>query len=299
VLVVRSIDRAVHGAVRYVSLGLLLVGVLAVGLRLLRTSEERRDTLTLFADRPVISSLAVLALGMFFVVSFAFTVSPGTLAALSAEIEQQPPEHPCVRLDRQRAHLAAATAIGHAGLIDAVKQRMAAPAQDCLGLASQSAAEEAVERLAARTGIGESSAEGTPPGAQTAARPAPAPVRSGHEAASAATLDRLVATVERLDRTIRQGAGSPAGESAADASSEASPDEGPPKPALRPAAPRERVTTTRVNYRSAPQPDANRLGTLAPGTLVTVLSESSGWTEVRLRGGKKAFVASRFLEPAP
>jgi uncharacterized protein YgiM (DUF1202 family) len=91
----------------------------------------------------------------------------------------------------------------------------------------------------------------------------------------------------------------PAGEPAGDASSAAIRDDGPPKPVLRATLPRERVTTARVNYRSAPRPDANRLGTLAPGTRVTVLEDANGWTEVRLREGKKAFVASRFLQPTP
>lgn len=300
VLVVRSTDRMVHGAVRYVSLGLLLVGVLLVGLRLLRMSEERSDAFTLFADRPVISSLAVLALGVFFVISLAFTISPGTLAALSAEIEQQPSEPPCLRLERQRAHLASATAIGHAGLVDAIKQRMAEPARDCLGLASQSSAEEAVERLASRTGIGESSARLTPAGAQAAGRHPSVALGRAPETTSTATHDRLVATAERIDRTIRQGATeSLAGERAAKASSAERRGEGPPKPALRPAPPRERVTTAEVNYRSGPKLDAGRLGTLPPGTRVTVLADANGWTEIRLRDGRKAFVASRFLRPTP
>jgi hypothetical protein len=267
-LVVRSTDRMIHGAIRYAGLGLLLLGVLMIGLRLLRISEERSGPLVNFADQRGISTVAILALGAFFVASLTFTFSPGTLAALSAEVERQPPEHPCLMLDRQREHLAAAKAIGHAGLIDAAKQRMVEPARDCLGLSSQPAATAAVTRLATRTGADPSSAGLGPAGTQAGTLPA------------SATLG-------------------PAGEPAGDASSAAIRDDGPPKPVLRATLPRERVTTARVNYRSAPRPDANRLGTLAPGTRVTVLADANGWTEVRLREGKKAFVASRFLQPTP
>jgi hypothetical protein len=295
-LVVRSTDRVFHGAVRYASLGLLLLGVLLVGLRLLQMSEERSGSFALFADRPAISGLAALALGVFFVASLMLTISPGTLAALSAEVERQPPEHPCLGLERQRSQLAAAKQIGHAGLVDAVKQRMVEPARDCLGLPSQVAAMEAVTRLAARAGVDPSSAGLAPTGDRTAS----AALGSAHEPMRTASLDRSAAIIEPTDRANRQeGAGSPAGERAGNAPSAAVRDDGPPKPVLRASPPRERVTTTRVNYRAAPQADANRLGTLAPGTRVTVLEDANGWTEVRLRDGKKVFVASRFLRPTP
>ena len=300
VLMIRRVDRMALDAVRYTGVGLLLIGVLVIGLRLLRMSEGQSEPFALMADRPVVSSLAVLALGAFFVASLTFTISPGTLAALSAEVERQPPEHPCLRLERQREHLAAAKAIGHGSLIDAAKQHMVEPARDCLGLASEAAATEAVTRLAARTGGDASSAGLGPTGAQAGAHSASAALGPAHEPVRTASRDRSAATVEPIDRTNRQGAaGRAAGERVDRGSSVAVRDGQPPIPVLRAAAPRERVTTTKVNYRAAPRPDADRLGTLAAGARVTVLGDANGWTEVRLNDGRKAFVASRFLEPAP
>jgi uncharacterized protein YgiM (DUF1202 family) len=117
---------------------------------------------------------------------------------------------------------------------------------------------------------------------------------------SAAQPDGSVATIERVNAASRQeSAGISAGEGAGNASSAAVRGDRPPIPMLRATPPRERVTTAKVNYRKAPRPDADRLGTLAPGTRVTVLQDANGWTEVRLEDGKKAFVASRFLRPGP
>jgi len=300
VLMIRRLDRMALDAVRYTGVGLLLIGVLVIGLRLLRMSEGQSEPFALMVDRPVVLSLAVLALGAFFVASLTFTISPGTLAALSAEVKRQPLEHPCLQVDRTRAQLAAAKAIGHASLIDAVKQRMVEPARDCLGLSSQAAATEAVTRLAARTGGDPSSAGLGPTGAQAGAPSASAAPGPAHEPVRTASRHLSAANAEPVDRTSRQGAaGRAAGERADRGSSVAVRDGQPPIPVLRAAAPRELVTTTKVNYRAAPRPDADRLGTLAPGTRVRVLGDANGWTEVRLNDGRKAFVASRFLEPAP
>jgi hypothetical protein len=151
VLVVRSIDRLVYDGVRYTSVALLLVGLLTVGLQLLRMSEDRVDWLALLRETPVLSSLAVVALTMFFVGCAVFSARPGTLAAWSAEVRQQPQEHPCERLAAQRDRLVAAQQVDHAPLIAATKQRMQPAAQDCLGLPSDAATAEALELLAAKT----------------------------------------------------------------------------------------------------------------------------------------------------
>jgi hypothetical protein len=152
-LVVRSTDRLVYNGVRYTSIGLLLVGLLVVGLQLLRMSEDRVDSLALLRETPVLSVLAVTALTLFFVGCFTFSLYPSSLAALSAEIREQPQEHPCERLGEQRERLIAAQQVQHAGLIEATKQRMAPAAQDCLGLPSEMATAEAIDLLAAKTAV--------------------------------------------------------------------------------------------------------------------------------------------------
>jgi hypothetical protein len=151
VLVVRSTDRVVYDGVRYTSVALLLVGLLTVGLQLLRMSEDRVDWLALLRETPVLSSLAVVALTVFFVACAVFSARPGTLAAWSAEVRQTPQEHPCERLAAQRERLVAAQQVENARLIAATKQRMRPAAQDCLGLPSDIASAEAVELLATRT----------------------------------------------------------------------------------------------------------------------------------------------------
>ena len=152
-LVVRSTDRLVYNIVRYTSIGLLLVGLLVVGLQLLRMSEDRVDSFALLRETPVLSILAVMALTLFFVGCFAFSLYPGSLAALSAEIRQQPQEHPCERLAEQRDRLIAAQQVQHGGLVEATKQRMAPAARDCLGLPSDMATAEALDLLAAKTAM--------------------------------------------------------------------------------------------------------------------------------------------------
>jgi hypothetical protein len=151
VLVVRSTDRVVYDGVRYTSVALLLVGLLTVGLQLLRMSEDRVDWLALLRETPVLSSLAVVALTLFFVGCAVFSARPGTLAAWSAEVRQTPQEHPCERLAAQRERLVAAQQVEDPRLIAATKQRMRPAAQDCLGLSSDIASAEAVELLATRT----------------------------------------------------------------------------------------------------------------------------------------------------
>jgi hypothetical protein len=155
-VVVRSTDRLVYNGVRFTSIGLLLVGLLVVGLQLLRMSEDRVDSLSLLRETPLLSSLAVIALTAFFAGCVVFSLRPGTLAALSAEVRQQPQEHPCERLAAQRDRLVAAQQVEHAGLVEATMERMGPAARDCLGLPSEAATAEAVEVLAAKTALADS-----------------------------------------------------------------------------------------------------------------------------------------------
>ena len=99
------------------------------------------------------SGLAGAALAAFFASCVAFSLRPGMLAALSAEVRVQAPEQPCERLAAERDRLIAAQQADHPGLIEATKQRMRPAAQDCLGLPSEAMAAEAVERLASKTAL--------------------------------------------------------------------------------------------------------------------------------------------------
>jgi Bacterial SH3 domain len=153
VLVVRSTDKLIYNGVRYVSIALLAVGLLAVGLQLLRTGQEAVDARARPRRSPLRSGLAGAALAAFFASCVAFSLRPGMLAALSAEVRVQAPEQPCERLAAERDRLIAAQQADHPGLIEATKQRMRPAAQDCLGLPSKALAAEAVERLASKTAL--------------------------------------------------------------------------------------------------------------------------------------------------
>ncbi len=153
VLVVRSTDRLIYNGIRYVSIALLAVGLLAVGLQLLRTGQERVDARARPRRSPLLSGLAGAALAVFFAGCATFSLRPGMLAALSAEVRVQAQEHPCERLAAQRDRLIAAQQADHPGLIEATKQRMRPAAQDCLGLPSEALTAEAIERLASKTAL--------------------------------------------------------------------------------------------------------------------------------------------------
>jgi hypothetical protein len=152
-LVLRSTDRLVYDGIRYTGITLLLVGLLVVGLQLLRMSEHRANSPTLVRKTPVLSSLAIAALLVFFVGCAVFSARPEMLAALSAEVRSQPQEHPCDRLAAQRDRLAVAQEVEHPTLIAATKQRMLPAARDCLGLPSEAATAEALDLLAAKTTV--------------------------------------------------------------------------------------------------------------------------------------------------
>ncbi len=138
---------------------MLLIGLLALGLHLLRTSQERAEARPRVRKDPLLSGLGAVALIVFFACCIAFSLRPGTLGALSAEVRVQAQEHPCERLAAQRDRLVAAQEADHFSLIEATKQRMRPAAQDCLGLPSEAMTAEAVERLAAKTAL----ADGTAP----------------------------------------------------------------------------------------------------------------------------------------
>jgi len=62
----------------------------------------------------------------------------------------------------------------------------------------------------------------------------------------------------------------------------------------------ERVTVTAsgVNLRSGPSLDAAVIAVCAEGTAATVLSEASGWTQIRLDTGQAGYMSNQFLQAA-
>jgi hypothetical protein len=324
---VRSIDRRLYDGVRYGAIALALLGLLAVGVQLLRMSRERVDTSTRFRRTRVLAPLAVGALTAFFAICLVLSVRPETLAALSAEVRVQPQEHPCERLQAQRDRLVLAEELDSRDLVEALKRRMRPAAQDCLGLPSETATVEAVERLAARVASGPTTPpplepadlaavpEDFRPSALDSEATAPAPAAGPPAPAEADAPAQVPAGIGASDQPPPDGprpetpapeAGGAADQRAAiDTPSEATQGNGttPAPAASPPPTPKPAsalfVATTALNYRTAPSTDAPRLGILAPGDQVAKLSEDAGWAEIRLGDGRQAFVASRFLEPAP
>lgn len=292
-IVVRSIDRSVYGVIRYTALTLLLVGLLAIGLQLLHMAAYRIDRRELLQGRTVVALTSLAVLGVFFLAALVLAIFPGTLAALSARIEVQRPEHPCRSLQLQRDHLAAAQAIADAYLIEGTKRRMEHAAKDCLGLPEEEVA-MAVERLAGSINAGsvppdvaEAAVDVRPEPAPEAEIPAP-PVVDEHD-----VLAELLAAIRNTDAAPGDEDGQPQN------AGEGPPlEDGRPVTPAPPAGPQPFITTDVVNYREGPSTDAPRLGTLISGARVDVLRQEGGWAEIRLSDGREVYVASEFLEPA-
>jgi hypothetical protein len=323
---VTSIDRRLYDGVRYGAVALALFGLLAVGVQLLRMSRERVDTSTRFRRARALAPLAVSALASFFAICLVLSVRPETLAALSAEVRVQPQEHPCERLQAQRDRLVLAEELDSRDLVEALKRRMRPAAQDCLGLPSQTATVEAIERLAARVASGPTippplepadlaaapedfrlstlDAEATPP-APAAGPPAPAEADAPTQVPAGIRASDQPPDGSRPEMPAPEAGATTDQTAAIDTPSEATQGNGTataPAASSSPSpepAPELFVATTALNYRTAPSTDAPRLGILAPGDQVAKLSEDAGWAEIRLGDGRQAFVASRFLEPAP
>jgi hypothetical protein len=337
VLVIRSTDRSIYNGVRYVSIALLLIGLLAFGLHLLRTSQERAEARPRVPKGPLRSGVGAAALVLFFASCIAFSLRPGTLAALSAEVRVQAQEHPCERLAAQRDRLIAAQQADHAGLIEATKERMRPAAQDCLGLPSEAVTAEAIERLAAKTALAHGEpAPGRRPGVGLAAAgprlsdpgavsPPPVAELRPAEMQASGRLAELLTNLRDIEAPSTDrpepadgptepasGPAGPAADPARPAAAPIEPAAGPdqtaaletpqaPDPSSRPPEPKPAtfVTTTALNYRDGPSVDARRLGTLVPGARLHVVGRDAGWAQVRLNDGRQAYVASEFLEPAP
>jgi len=274
--VVTAIHRSVYEAIRYTSIGLLLLGLLGLGLLLMRTSKEAHQT----QRRLVPSALAALLISVFFAGCVVLSLRPGLLVARTAETTGYAEAHPCRRVDTQRGQLATAHDLDDPYILEATKQRMVGTMQDCLEVSSQAAA-IAVDRLAFKIAI---AAEATPTDEQ------PPVDEAGRDQLDVDTPPSSV-NPEQADSAASGGPSQVTAPAATVAKAA-------PK---APAEPKRKVyvATRQVNYRAGPGLGSQRLGALEPGDRVEAVGEDQGWTEVLLPDGRLAFVSSQYLAPAP
>jgi hypothetical protein len=284
---IRMVDRTLYDAIRLGGVALLLVGLLAFGLRLLALSEVEISIRELIRQSPAFSLGGALAIVLFLAAAATITLRPALLAHLAERVEATPAPHPCDRLTVQRDQLIEARAIGHERLRDAIKDRMRPVAQDCLELDSQVAAAEAIEWLAANL---DPLGTGTP---QVASAPASDSETMDRE------IERLITTVQTLRAAsddVRAVAGLDSS-SAADVGGAGGPVEE-VVAEEEPARARQVVTTARVNFRAGPGTDARRLGTLPEGAEAVLLSQGEEWSNIQLDDGSAVYVASAYIRTA-
>lgn len=289
---IRMIDRTIYDAVRLGGLALLLLGLLACGLRLLALSEIEISIRDLVRQSPVASLSGIAAIVLFLAASLTITLRPATVARLAERVDVAAAPDACRMLAVQRDQLIASQTIDHAGLRDAIKDRMRPVAQDCLELDSQVAAVEAIGWLTASL---------------EPVSPSPAGAASTPSASSEAMdreIERLIGTVQSLraasegirdvaglDSATALGGGGAGGPVEEIAAREIVAEDETPRV-------RQVVTTDRVNFRAGPGTDQQRLGTLAEGTEAVLLREDGGWSNIQLEDGRAVFVASDYIEAA-
>jgi len=320
-VVINSTDRLLYDFVRYSAVALFLVALLVLGLRLLALGESGLGLGELFRQAPFMATAGTVAVAAFMVATLVITINPGTIAG-PTRVLVQPRAHPCATLAAQRQNLWDARELGNAHLVEAVKARLRPAGQACLVLESEFAAIEAVERFVAE------------PAPETRAPPQPATPAQTATAARSTEIDRLITALQRViaqapraadaaeeapraesrtvgaetrpvgAQTARAEAQTTAAEPAREVEDNAPPGDeataGPTSSAPLPPgpAPRDLVTTTAVNFRSAPSLDARRIGTLPAGTPVVLLREADGWSAVQLEDGRAVYVASDYLRAA-
>lgn len=309
-LIVTSIDRLAYDGARAAGTALFLIGLLVLGYQLLTVGDGGLGLLGLIRHAPLMSSAGVAGVALFMAGSFVLGTDPSALVDLSAHRQVQTREHPCQVLAVENRQLRQAQKLESARLVGLVEERMAGAARTCLGLDSDMAAAEVVGVLAARAEQPVTLLQ-----ARSLSEPAQrAPGQPDGEDEMPADLDRAVeipqegpvaeapgvaaAGVEPLRLAAVQVA--EAGPAQAEAANASIPDEaaaGATGPIPMPA-PRDFITTTDVNFRAGPSPQADRLGTLPRGTSVRMVSDEGRWSVVRLSDGRAGYVATNFLRPA-
>ena len=108
-----------------------MIGLLLVGLRLLRFLEKQLSFAHLFSHYLTLSVISFAVIATFFGTTLYFSLNPANLAGLSARIHHLEKEHPCRRLKSQQHHLVEAKEIGDERLITATLDRIKESYEDC------------------------------------------------------------------------------------------------------------------------------------------------------------------------
>jgi len=130
-LVAKLVSQGLYDAVRYASIFLFMIGLLLLGLRLLRFLEKHISFAHLFSHHLILSLISFAVIATFLGTALYFSLNPATLAGLSARIHHLEKEHPCARLKTQQGHLVEAKEIGDERLINATLERIKESYKEC------------------------------------------------------------------------------------------------------------------------------------------------------------------------
>lgn len=130
-LVAKLVSQGLYDAVRYASIFLFMIGLLLLGLRLLRFLEKHISFAHLFSHHLILSLISFAVIAAFLGTTLYFSLNPANLAGLSARIHHLEKEHPCARLKIQQGHLEKAKEIGDEGLIAATLDRIKESYKEC------------------------------------------------------------------------------------------------------------------------------------------------------------------------
>ncbi len=130
-IIVRATDRVFFDVIRFVSVSLFLIGLLMIGLQLLRVASPDSSSSDK-TRRPVVDqALAWAFLGCFLLVSLSLSLRPGLLAEAAARVSTHSRETACERLEKHKTHLAQATAMNSPQLVAATQRRIDATRVKC------------------------------------------------------------------------------------------------------------------------------------------------------------------------
>lgn len=130
-LVAKLVSQGLYDTVRYASIFLFMIGLLLLGLRLLRFLEKHISFAHLFSHHLILALISFAVIATFLGTALYFSFNPAKLAGLSARIHHLEKEHPCARLKTQQDHLVKAKEVGDEGLINATLERIKESYKEC------------------------------------------------------------------------------------------------------------------------------------------------------------------------
>ena len=130
-IVAKLVSQGLYDAVRYASIFLFMIGLLLLGLRLLRFLEKHISFAHLFSHHLILTLISFAVIATFLGTALYFSLNPANLAGLSARIHHLEKEHPCRRLKINQDHLVKAKEIGDERLITATLDRVKEAYVDC------------------------------------------------------------------------------------------------------------------------------------------------------------------------